>query len=219
MRDADEQYPFHQPRGNGRHHPFDDDTEDDRGGLPQAVQPEQAPLHQRRAPSSPQLPRGRFSKALIIGVIAGLICAIQSVVITLVNASTYQAYVTSSAQHTVQNALAFTIFSLACLTFVVSMLIVFAAGFITGKVTVARSMGFLAGFVAGVITYALSFLLNFIPSYPTHLASSSGSGLIGVSGGIVVSLVFLLLWGVIGGLVSLGGAWLATRRHPYYYAQ
>lgn len=219
MRDADEQYPLHQSRGNGRHHPFDDDTVDDRGGLQDSVQPERAPLHQREAPSSPRLPRGRFGKALIIGVIAGLICAIQSVVITLVNASTYQAYVTSSAQHTVQNALAFTLFGLACLTFLVSMLICFVAGFITGKVTVARNMGFLAGFVAGAITYALSFLLNYIPSYPTHLASSSGGGLIGVSGGIVVSLVFLLVWGLIGGLVSLAGAWLATRRHPSYYAQ
>src|SRR2546428_1214825 len=143
MRDADEQYPLHQSRGNGRHHPFDDDTEDDRGGLQEAVQPEQAPLHQREAPSSPRLPRGHFSKALIIGVIAGLLCAIQSVVITLVNASTYQAYVTSGAQHAVQNALAFTLFGLACLTFLVSMLICFVAGFITGKVAVARSMGFL----------------------------------------------------------------------------
>jgi len=217
MRDADQHYPLHQSGGNGRHHPFDDNTEDDEGGLQEPVQPGQAPLHQREAPSSPQLPRGHFSKALIIGVIAGLLCAIQSVVITLVNASTYQAYDTSGAQQTVQNAIAFTLLGLACLTFFISMLICFIAGFITGKVAVARRMGFLTGFVAGVITYALSFLLNYIPGYPTHLASSSGGGLIGVSGGIVVSLVFLLVWGLIGGLVSLAGAWLATRRHPYYY--
>jgi hypothetical protein len=219
MRDADQQYPLHQSGGDGRHHPFDDDTEDDGGRLQEPAQSERAPLHQREAPSSPQLPRGHFSKALIIGVIAGLLCAIQSVVITLLNASTYQAYVTSGAQQTVQNAIAFTLFGLACLTFFVSMLICFAAGFITGKVAVSRRMGFLAGFVAGVITYALSFLLNYIPSYPTHLASSGGRSLIGVSGGIVVSLVFLLVWGFIGGLASLAGAWLATRRHPYYFAQ
>ncbi len=219
MRDAEQQYPLHQPGGNGRHHPFDDDTEDDLGGLQEPVQPGQAPLHQREVPSSPQLPRGHFSKALIIGLIAGILCAIQSVVITLVNASTYQTYVTSGAQQTVQNALAFTLFGLACLTFFISMLICFIAGFITGKVAVARRMGFLTGFVAGVITYALSFLLNYIPGYPTHLASSGSGGLIGVSGGIVVSLVFLLVWGLIGGLASLAGAWLATRRHPYYYVQ
>jgi hypothetical protein len=218
MRDADQQYPFHRPGGNGRHHPFDDDTEDDEGGLQEAMQPESAPLHQREALSSPRLPRGHFSKALIIGLLAGIFCAIQSIVITLVNASTYQAYVTSGTQQTVQNGLAFTLFGLACLTFFISVLIYFIAGFITGKVVVERRMGFLAGFVAGVITYALSFLLNYIPGYPTHLASSNSGGLIGVSGGIVVSLVFFLVWGLIGGLASLAGAWLATRRHPYYYA-
>jgi hypothetical protein len=219
MRDADQEYPIHQPRGNGSHHPFDDDTEDDGGRLQEPVRPERGPLHQRTAPSSPQLPRGHFRNTLIIGVIAGILCAIQSVVITLVNSSTYQAFVTPGAQQTVQNALAFTLFGLACLTFFVSMLICFIAGFITGKVAVSRRMGFLAGSVAGILTYALSFLLNYIPSYPTHLATSGGRELIGVSGGIVVSLVFLLVWGLIGGLASLAGAWLATRRHPYYYAQ
>ena len=166
-----------------------------------------------------QLPQNRFAKALSIGLVAGIICAIQSVVITLVNSSTYRDYVTSGAQQTVQNAIAFTLFGLACLTFSLSMLICFIAGFITGKVAVLRRMGFLTGFVAGATIYALSFLLNYIPGYPTHLANSSGSGLVGVSGGIVVSLIFLFVWGVIGGLASLAGAWLATRRHPYYYVR
>jgi hypothetical protein len=166
----------------------------------------------------PQLPHNRFSKALIIGVAAGLLCAIQSVVITLVNSSTYQTYVTSGTQQTVQNAIAPTLFGLACLTFGISMLIFFIAGFVTGKVAVLRRMGFLTGFVAGAITYALSFLLNYIPGYPTHLASSGGRGLVGVGSGILVSFIFLLLWGVVGGLASLTGAWLATRKHPYYYA-
>jgi hypothetical protein len=219
MRDSDQEYPLHQSRGNGHHQPFDDDSEDDEDSLQEPVRSGRGPLHQRAAPSSPQLPRSYFRKALIIGSIAGILCAIQSMVITLVNASTYQAYVSAGAQQTVRNALAFTIFSLACLTFFISMFICFIGGFITGKVAVSRRMGFLAGFVAGVITYALSFLLNYIPGYPTHLASSGDSGLIGVSGGIVVSLVFLLVWGLIGGLVSLAGAWLATRRHPYYYVQ
>ena len=219
MQNSDQQYPFHQPGGNGRHHPFDDDTVDVEGGFQDPVEPGQASFYQHESPSSPRLLRGHFSKALIIGLIAGILCAIQSVVITIANASTYQEYITSGAQQTVQNALAFTLFGLACLTFFISMLICFIAGFITGKVVVARRLGFLTGFVAGVITYALSFLLNYIPGYPTHLAGSGSGGLIGVSGGIVVSLVFLLVWGLIGGLVSLAGAWLATRRHPYYYAR
>lgn len=164
-----------------------------------------------------QLPHNRFTKALILGITAGLLCAIQSVVITLVNSSTYQTYVTSGTQQTVQNAIALTLFGLACLTFGISMLICFVAGFVTGKVAVLRRMGFLTGFVAGAITYTLSFLLNYIPGYPTHLASTGVRGLVEVGSGILVSLIFLLVWGVIGGLVSLAGAWLATRKHPYYF--
>jgi hypothetical protein len=206
MRDADQPYPHQKLGGNGSRQPFDDDTEvefDDKDDL--------------QVPVSPQLPQNRFTKALIVGIVAGLICAIQSVVITLVNSSTYQTYVTSDTQQAVQNAIALTLFGLACLTFSISMLICFIAGFVTGKVAVLRRMGFLTGFVAGVIIYTLSFLLNYIPGYPTHLAGSDVRGLVGVSSGILVSLIFLLVWGVIGGLASLAGAWLATRKHPYYY--
>jgi hypothetical protein len=195
MRDADQQYP---------HQQFDNEAEfderDDFQGL-----------------NSPQLPHNRFTKALIIGIAAGLLCAFQSVVITLVNSSTYQTYVTSGTQQSVQDAVAFTLFGLACLTFGISMLICFIAGFVTGKVAVLRKMGFLTGFVAGAIIYTLSFLLNYIPGYPTHLAGSGVRGLVGVGSGILVSFIFLLVWGVIAGLVSLAGAWLATRKHPYYY--
>ena len=207
MRDADQQYPHQQLEGNGSRQQFDDETE--------------VELHDTDEPQgsvNPQLPQYRFTKAVIIGIAAGLICAIQSVVITLVNSSTYQTYVTSGTQQTVQNAVALTLFGLACLTFGISMLVCFIAGFVTGKVAVLRRMGFLTGFVAGVIIYTLSFLINYIPGYPTHLASSGDRGIVGVGSGILVSLIFLLLWGLIGGLASLAGAWLATRKHPYYHA-
>jgi len=96
------------------------------------------------------------------------------------------------------------------------MLICLIAGYIIGRVSVQRSLGFLAGFVAGIVTYGISFLLNFIPNYPGHIASSGPANTGIVLGGLVVILIFFLIWGVIGGLVSLFGAWLATRRHPYY---
>jgi hypothetical protein len=207
MQDADQQYP-HQRHGEyGSRQSFDDETEvefDDKDEI--------------QGFDGPQLPHNRFTKALIVGIVAGLLCAIQSVVITLVNSSTYQTYVASGTQQSVQKAIALTLFGLACLTFGISMLICFIAGFVTGKVAVLRRMGFLTGFVAGAIIYALSFLLNYIPGYPTHLASGGVRGLVGVGSGILVSLIFLLLWGVIGGLASLAGAWIATRKHPYYYA-
>jgi hypothetical protein len=222
MQDANQQNPLHQPGGNGRHQPFDDDSVDefdDDGILHEPAQPDRGSFHQREVPDNPRLPQNRFTKALIIGLVAGIICAILSVVITLVNSSTYRTYVTSGTQQTLQNDLALTIFGLACLTFSLSMLICFIAGFITGKVAVLRKMGFLTGFVAGAIIYALSFLLNYVPGYPTHLASNSGNGLVGVGSGVVVSLIFLCVWGVIGGLAGLAGAWLSTRKHPYYYVR
>ena len=218
MRDSDQEYPLHQPRRNGFHDQFDGDSEHELGDEGRAqlpVEHTQGPLHQREIPAAPRLPRGHLRNTLLIGVIAGILCAIQIIVITLVNSSTYQSYVNSVNHNTVKNAIDFTILGLACLTFFISMLICFIAGFITGKVAVERRMGFLAGFVAGMIAYALSFLLNYIPGYPNHLAGSGSSGLIGLSGGILVSLIFLLVWGAIGGLASLTGAWLATRRHPY----
>lgn len=207
MQDADQQYPHKRLGENRSRQQFDDETEvefDDEDEI--------------QGFGGPQLPHNRFTKALIVGIAAGLLCAILSVVITLVNSSTYQTYVTSGTQQNVQKAIALTLFGLACLTFGISMLICFIAGFVTGKVAVLRRLGFLTGFVAGAITYALSFLLNYIPGYPTHLASSGVHGLVGVGSGILVSLIFLLLWGIIGGLASLAGAWLATRKHPYYYA-
>ena len=196
MQDADQQYPPEQP--------YDDETEvdfeDDYQGF-----------------ASSQLPHNRFSKALIIGIIAGILCTLQSVAITLLSSSTYRAYITSETQQSVHITIALTLFGLACLKFAISVLICFFAGFVTGKVAVLRRMGFLTGFVAGAITYFIGFLLNYIPGYPTHLNSSGAHGLVEVGTGVLASLIFLLVWGVIGGLVSLAGAWFATRKHPYYY--
>ena len=66
-----------------------------------------------------------------------------------------------------------------------------------------------------LFTYALSFLIQLIPNYPgTAGANSSTTG--PIVGGIFITIVFVLIWGIVGGLVSLLGAWLATRTHPYY---
>jgi hypothetical protein len=60
MRDADQHYPHQQLGGDGSRQQFDDETEfderDDFQGL-----------------DRPQLPHNRFTKALIIGIVAGLL--------------------------------------------------------------------------------------------------------------------------------------------------
>ena len=206
MRDANQQYPLHQPRGNGRHQPFDDDTEidyDDEDSIQEYV--------------SPQLPQNRFTKALIIGIIAGIIAALQGIIFTLANASLYHT-VSTTPQDKLSLDLAEAIFGLFCLTLFISLLIYFLAGFVTGKALVERKMGFLVGFVAAAVSFILSLIVQQIPGYPNARGTGLSGGLIGLAGGLLTILILLAISGVIGGLVGLVGAWLATRKHPYYYA-
>ncbi len=221
MGDADQEYPVHQPRRNGHRHPFDDQADGaikDREDFQEPVQAGQEPLHQREVPATPQLPRGPLRKALLIGVIAGALSALQGVIITLANASLYHT-VSTTPQDKLTLSLAEAVFGLFCLTLFISLLIYFVAGFVTGKIAVERRMGFLAGFVAAAFSYILGFFVQQIPGYPNARATGFSGGLIGLSGGIIASLILLAISGVIAGLVSLAGAWLATRRHPYYYMQ
>lgn len=209
MQDSEEGYPLHQPRDRV------DNKDEPVLGKKYTPPPPVRPVHQREQVTTPALPRHCIGNALIIGVIAGVSCVAQSIVITLSNASTYHAY-DITKDTAVKSALAFTISGYAALTFFISLIILCIAGFIAGKIVVQRRLGFLAGFLAGIITYAFSFITNYIPNYPgvQHTASSTASN--GAIGGFLVSLIFLLVWGIIGGLVSLLGAWLATRKHPYY---
>ena len=221
MRDPDQEYPLHQPRRDGHHHPVDDQADKeikDEEDFREPVQVGQGPLHQREVTAIPQLPRGRLRKTLLIGVIAGAVAALQGIIITLANASLYHT-VSTIPQDKLTLSLAEAVFGLFCLTLFISLLIYFVAGFVTGKVAVERRMGFLAGFVAAAFSYILGFLVQQIPGYPNARATGFSGGLTGLSGGLIASLILLAISGVIAGLVSLAGTWLATRRHPYYYVQ
>lgn len=164
------------------------------------------------------LPHYRVRNAVIIGVLASLFCVAQSLAITLANASTYHAFDLAKDQ-AVKNALAFTIFGYAALTFFITLLILLIAGFIAGKIVVQRRLAFLSGFVTGFIVYAIGFMTNYIPNYPgVQHTSNTATGNGGLLAALLISLIFFLVWGIIGGLVSLLGAWIATRNHPYYVA-
>lgn len=222
MRDSEQQYPLHQPRQNGQHHPFDDDTiadgQGDQGPFQGPRRPGQGPVHQREAAANPQFPRGHFRKALIIGVFAGLIAALQGIIFTLANASLYHT-VGATPQNKLTLSLAEAVVGLLCLTLFISLIIYFIAGFITGKVAVDRRMGFLAAFVAAAVAYLLGYIVQQIPGYPGAHATGFSGGLVGLGGGILTSLILLIIAGVIAGLVGFFGAWLATRKHPYYSVQ
>ena len=230
--EPEREYPLRQPRrgSNGherreRRDPFDEENDDDVIEETQVAPPRsrrtvrQEPLHQQEEEEeedfTPALPPNRLKNALIGGVIAGVLCSVVSIIIAYINTGNYQQAGKYSA-NTVPVSLAFTLLGVACLTFFISLLICFIAGFVIGKVAVQRRYGFLTGFIAGIVTYGFSFLLNFIPSYPGHLAGSGINNAGVVVGGLAVILILFLIWGVVGGLVSLFGTWFATRRHPYY---
>jgi hypothetical protein len=166
-------------------------------------------------PANPRLPRGHLRKALIIGVIAGLIATLQGIIITVANASLYHT-VSITPQNKLSLSLAEAVVGLLCLNLFISLIIYFAAGFITGKVAVDRRLGFLAGFAAEAVAYIFGYIVQQVPGYPSAHATGFSGGLAGLSGGIITALILLVLAGVIAGLVSFFGAWLATRRHPYY---
>jgi hypothetical protein len=207
MRDADQQYPLHQSGGNGHHHPFDDDTEDDAGVLHEADQQDVA--------SSTLLPQSRLRNSIIIGLVAGVIAALQGILFTIANASLYHT-VSTTPQDKLSLGLAEAVFGLFCLTLFISLLIYFVAGFVAGKVAVERKWGFLVGFIAAAVSYVIGLVVQDIPGYPNARGTGLSAGLSGLAGGLITALILLAISGIIAGLVSLAGAWFATRRHPYY---
>ena len=153
---------------------------------------------------------------LSISLVAGILVAIISIVVTLVNAPLYQ-QAASYASHPNQMPLnvASAIFGLFILTGVIGLIIYFIAGFITGRVAVARKFGFYGGFVASAIAQIIGYIAGQIPNYPGSL-NTGFSNPLKAGGGIIAALIFLIIAGLIGGLLGWLGARLATRRHPHY---
>jgi hypothetical protein len=215
MRDSGEEYPLHQPEHNEHHHSLDGQSTPSPAQERPTGPLEQRPVHQREIATSPQLPGGRLRKTLIAGVITGFLCAAQGIVIVLANAALYQsASAMPLAKLSVNTAL--TIVGIQALISLINVLICLAGGFVVGKIVVQRRLGFLAGFVAGLIIYVTGFLLNYIPNYPGNRPATGAGNVAGIASGILLSLIVLLITGVFAGLISLLGAWFATRRHPYY---
>ncbi len=211
MRDANSEYPVRPPQKRAQS-PFDnaDDT------LP-ASSPRRWPLHQRENPTSPTLPTGGAGKMLSISLVAGILAAILNIVITLLNASLYQ-QAASYASHPSQMPLnvASAVFGLFVLTGVLGLIIYFIAGFVIGKVAIARKFGFFGGFIASAVAQIIGFIVGQIPNYPGKINSGISSNPLNIGGGTIAALLILVVVALIGGLLGWLGARLATRRHPFY---
>ncbi|MDQ6661125.1 MAG: hypothetical protein M3Z24_09190 [Chloroflexota bacterium] len=231
MPDSENQYPYHQgepdeqPQQQHKHHlhPMEEEevqpSRREREEEEYVERPQRRGIRQREEVITPQLPERRFKNALIAGLIAGIIAAIVSIIIAIANSGAYQQaadYVAKKGGGSVPVDLAFKIAGFAFLSWVIAAIVFVIAGFAVGKISVHRRLGFLAGFVGGIVYYGISVITSYIPSYPgnAHTANSMNAGL--VLGGIGVTLLIFAIWGVIGGLFSVLGSWIATRRHPYY---
>jgi hypothetical protein len=210
MRDANSQYPL-RPQKRA-HNPFDNDADT----LPESA-PRRGPMHQREKPISPTLPAGGAGKMLGISLVAGILVGILNIVFTLVNAPLYQ-QAASYANHPSLMPLnvASAVFGLFVLTGVIGLIIYFIAGFITGRVAVARKFGFFGGFVASAIAQIIGFIVQYFPNYPGKINSGISSNPLNIGGGLITAFIILVLVALIGGLLGWLGARLATRRHPFY---
>jgi hypothetical protein len=177
-------------------------------GTPFLSQPGDPPVRR-----STLLPQRRLTYAAITGAMAGVLAALLTIVITLVNAGTFH---TASQQIAVDRLTVKTALALAAwemLTFTLSLLIGLFVGLIIGRIAVRRRLGFLAGALAGAVFFLITFFVNLIPSYPGNLTVN---GMATTTSSLVISFLLLCLWSMGGGLVSLFGTWITTVRHPHY---
>jgi hypothetical protein len=189
-------------------------TETLKGEPPVIGAPSPLPRKGLRVRQHAILPQRGLSSAAIAGGIAGVLAALLTIVITLMNTGTFHAAQQQIAvdRLTVKTALALAAWEL--LTFTLSLLIGFFVGLIIGRIAIWRRLGFLTGALAGAVFFLITFFVNLIPSYPGHLLTVNGMAM--TTGSLVISVLFLCLWSMGGGLVSLFGTWVATARHPYY---
>ncbi len=154
---------------------------------------------------------------LSISLVAGILAALTNIVVTLVNAPLYQK-AAPYANHRSQMPLnvASAVIGLSLLTGVIGLVIYFIAGFIIGRVAVARKFGFFGGFLASAIVQIIGYVVGLLPNYPGKTNSGFSSNPLNIGGGLITALVFLVVVASIGGLMGFLGARLSTRRHPYY---
>lgn len=214
MRDQEQEYPKHQSgRGNHDHHdPFAPDIQEE-GELEQ----KRRPVHQRDTATMPQLPRGHVQKSLIIGAIIGVLVALQGVLLTLKNADAYKEagkYVNDATKMPL--SVAETVFGITVLSLAISIILYFIGGLIIGRAAVHRRWAFIGGFVGGLVNWVIGALLKWVPNYPDAGNTGFSSNALGLGAGLVAALIGIILLGVLAGALSLLGAWLTTRRHPYY---
>ncbi|GCF09880.1 hypothetical protein [Dictyobacter arantiisoli] len=166
--------------------------------------------------ASTSFPPHGLRNALGIGILGGLLTVVISIGTTLSNTSLFRT--AASQGDNMSLGTAQTILGLSCLNYTLALLVAFGVGFLVGKKSVRRLYGFYAGALVGAVSYIGGIVLQYIPNYPGRLTNTATASSTTASG-ILLLVVFVLVWALIGALISLWGTQTATRKHPYYLAK
>ncbi len=158
---------------------------------------------------APDLPQHRLRFALIVGAVTGIIMALIHLLTPLLNVGAFQKSVALGEKMGMDTAVI--VAALTCLSLLLDVALCAVSGYFVGKYAVQRRLGFFAGLLAGALLYFGIFLISYIPNYPGNASVPPFS-----IAYVLPLLILILLFGVIGGLVSLLATWITTRKHPYY---
>lgn len=157
------------------------------------------------------LPFGkRLQVALLTGCIAGPLGALLQIILALMNTPLLREADKEFAANTLTVNTTLAMVGIESLNFLIGLVVAFVTGLIVGKIAQQRRFAVFAGVLAGMVLYAVIFLVSYLPDYPVNMTVRGiGAGLVG--GSLVLALVFLAIWAIISGLMSLLGARLTKR--------
>ncbi|WP_376793534.1 hypothetical protein [Thermogemmatispora sp.] len=159
-----------------------------------------------------RLPERGTRYALISGLIMGVLVALVTIVLVLVNAGLFNEAHRQVVRDALTVRVALLLAAIYGITWLVALIVAFIGGLILGRIAVRRRLGFLAGAVGGIVYSLLLWPTSFIPAYPGNLTGTATLD----AGSAVLELLWCLLWGLGGALVCLAGTWVASARHPHY---
>jgi hypothetical protein len=136
---------------------------------------------------------------------SGLLGALLQIILALMNAPLLREASKEFMTNRLTVSTALTVVGVESLNLLIGLFVSFVAGLIVGKITRQRRFGIFAGVLSGITLYVVTFLVSYLPDYPVNMTVRGiGAGLAG--GSLVLSLVFLSLWAIITGIISLLGA-------------
>ena len=146
----------------------------------------------------------------LTGGIAGPLGALLQMILALMNVPLLREANKEFATNTLTVNTTLAMVGIQSLNFLIGLFVAFMTGLIVGKITQQRRFGVFAGVLAGIMLYTVTFLVSYLPDYPVNMTVRGiGAGLVG--GSLVLALVFLSIWVIISGLISLLGARLTKR--------